>query len=113
MKKVVALVVLLWAVHAQTPAKTRFLAVYSVAHPPDQLTAAEKAILQQHAAYLKSLADRHIVTWAGHTNDPTEPHGYAEVEASETDARRYIANDPAVKAGIFHASVESFDEVVH
>jgi uncharacterized protein YciI len=33
--------------------------------------------------------------------------------ATESEAKAYIDNDPAVKAGIFKCTVESFTEVVH
>jgi uncharacterized protein YciI/uncharacterized damage-inducible protein DinB len=94
--------------------KARFLAVYELAHgTPDQLKPAEIAVLQQHAEYLKSLAAKGVLTWAGRTNNPKQPRGYAELYATETDAKAYIDNDPAVKAGIFRCTVESFTEVVH
>lgn len=94
--------------------KGKFLAVYELAHgTPDQLTPAQRAILQQHAAYVKSLVEKGVITWAGHTDNPTQPHGYAELTATETEAKTYIDNDPAVKAGIFKCTVESFTEVLH
>jgi uncharacterized protein YciI/uncharacterized damage-inducible protein DinB len=94
--------------------KAKFLAVYELAHgTPDQLTPAQRAILQQHSAYLKSLAEKGVLTWAGRTNNPTQPRGYAELAATESEAKAYIDNDPAVKAGIFKCTVESFTEVVH
>jgi len=116
MKKAI-LVLLLAAlpfVAAAADAKTKFLAVYSLVHgTPDQLTPEQIAVLQQHAAYLRLLAEKGVIVWAGRTNNPSQPRGYAEIVGTESEAKEYAANDPAVKAGIFQCIVESFTEVVH
>jgi uncharacterized protein YciI/uncharacterized damage-inducible protein DinB len=94
--------------------KAKFLAVYELAHgTPDQLKPADIAVLQQHAEYLKSLAAKGVITFAGRTNNPTQPRGYVELNATESEAKAYIDNDPAVKAGIFRSTLESFTEAVH
>lgn len=113
-----AIVVILLAalpfVAAAADAKAKFLAVYALAHgTPDQLKPEERTILQHHATYLKSLVDKGVITWAGHTNNPTQPRGYAEIVGTESEAKEYVANDPAVKAGIFQCTVESFTDVAH
>jgi uncharacterized protein YciI len=100
--------------YPKAAARIRFLATLTLAHgTPDQLTAPQRATLQQHAAYLKSLADKGIITWAGHADDPAHPRGFVELEvATVAEAKALVENDPAVKAGIFLCTVEPFTEVL-
>ncbi len=93
-------------------ARSRFIVVYSLAHgTPDQITPEQMAKLQEHGAYLVSQAQKGVIVWGGRTSDPVHPHGYAEIEVgSETEAKQYIANDPAVKAGIFQCTLEAFNQ---
>ncbi|MDR3698388.1 MAG: YciI family protein [Candidatus Sulfopaludibacter sp.] len=70
------------------------------------------AKLQEHAAYLASQIQQGVIVCAGRTGDPVHPHGYAEIEvASEADAKTFIGNDPAVKAGVFECTLAPFSEV--
>ncbi len=94
-------------------ARPKFLVVYALAHgTPDQLTPQQQAKVQEHSAYLAAQVQKGVVTWGGRTMDPVHPRGYVELEvASEADAKAYVSNDPAVKAGIFECTMEAFSEV--
>ena len=92
----------------------RFLVVYALAHGLDQLTPQQLATVQEHGAYLMAQVQKGVITWGGRTMDPVHPHGYVELAvASEADAKAYVNNDPAVKAGIFQCTVEAFGEIAH
>ncbi len=73
-------------------------------------TAAEAAIVDQHFQYLKELADRGVVSLAGRTlNTDSTSHGIVVFRAeSETDARRIMEDDPAVKIGVMLAELFPF-----
>lgn len=62
----------------------------------------EQGVLEQHLEYLEDLADRGVVRLAGRTqnNDPSS-FGIVIFRAdSPEDARRIMAEDPAVAAGV-------------
>jgi uncharacterized protein len=65
------------------------------------MTEAERKVMQQHAIYWKGLTDRGIAIVFGLVLDPKGPWGVGIVEAAdEPDARAIGTNDPAVKAGL-------------
>ena len=65
------------------------------------MTDAERTVMQKHAVYWKGLTDRGIAIVFGLVLDPKGPWGVAIVEtADEKDARTLGTNDPAVKAGL-------------
>ena len=99
--------------YPKTTPLAKFLVSYKMAHGTlDKLTPAELAKLQEHGAYLMAQMKNGVILWGGRTTDPAHPHGYIEIEgASEADAKAFIANDPAVKAGIFECTFEPFGEI--
>jgi uncharacterized protein YciI len=65
------------------------------------MTEAERKVMQEHVVYWKGLTDRRIAIVFGPVLDPKGPWGVAIVEvADEADARALGTNDPAVKAGL-------------
>ncbi len=84
-------------------------------------TPAEEQVMGEHVAYIKSLLGQGRLVLAGPSFEPTQaPEGTAlaldmappgiVVFAAESDeeARRIMEADPAVKAGVFKAQVNSF-----
>lgn len=70
-------------------------------------TPEEAAIVAQHFAYLKDLADQGVVVIAGRTlNTDESAFGITIFRAdSEESARAVMNNDPAVKNGIMRAEL--------
>ena len=65
------------------------------------MTEAERNVMQQHAIYWNGLTDRGIAIIFGLVLDPKGPWGVGIVEVTdEPDARAIGTNDPAVKAGL-------------
>ena len=65
------------------------------------MTEAERKVMQEHATYWKCLIDDSIATIFGLVLDPRGPWGVGIVDvANESDARALGTNDPAVKAGL-------------
>ncbi len=95
------------------------LARPQAAHSP---TEDEQRLIAEHFAYLKRLLAEGALRLAGRTGDAAEglgvsdaamqipdPFGIVVFEAeNDAAARRIMADDPAVRAGIFHASVKRF-----
>ena len=98
-----------------TAALAKFLVVYTLAHgTPADLTPPQMAKLQEHVAYLTTQVKNGVLLWGGRTADAEHPRGYAEIQvASEADAKTYVANDPAVQAGIFEYTLQPFVEITH
>jgi uncharacterized protein YciI len=74
-------------------------------HPPrpsfaQDMTAAEGALMQQHAGYLSDwLAKGNVVTF-GMVGDPAGAYGIAVMQAEDDDAlRRITENDPVIRSG--------------
>jgi uncharacterized protein YciI len=73
----------------------------------EDMSAEEAAVMEDHFAYLKSLLDAGTLILAGPSLDP--PFGIVVLEAeSEEEARRLIAADPSVAAGIQTPEVHPF-----
>jgi uncharacterized protein YciI len=70
-------------------------------------TPEENAAVARHFDYLKRLADQGTVHLAGRTLNTDEAcFGIVIFTAgSEAEARQIMENDPAVKAGVFHAQL--------
>jgi uncharacterized protein YciI len=70
-------------------------------------TPQEAAIVAQHLAYLKGLAEQGVVVLAGRTlNADESAFGIAILRAgSEESARAVMNNDPAVKNGVMRAEL--------
>ncbi len=70
-------------------------------------TAEEAAIVAQHFAYLKGLAEQGVVVVAGRTlNADESAFGIVIFTAdSEESARGVMTNDPAVKNGVMRAEL--------
>ena len=68
---------------------------------PGDITDAERAVMQEHAAYWTALTERRKVVIFGPVMDPKGVFGISIVEAeSEDEVRRSIAGDPVSKAGL-------------
>jgi uncharacterized protein YciI len=56
----------------------------------------EKSIMQQHAAYWKSMMDKGLTVVYGPVMDPKGAYGIGIIEAdSQQEVEGFIANDPA------------------
>ena len=65
------------------------------------MTEEESNIMKQHAAYWKDKADKGIALVYGPVRDPKGAYGLGIVEVeNEEEARRFAADDPAVKSGL-------------
>jgi len=70
-------------------------------------TLEEDRIVGEHFDYLKDLSDRGIVLLAGRTLNTDRSSFGIVVFVAEDDAtaRGILENDPAVRAGVFHAEL--------
>jgi uncharacterized protein len=66
---------------------------------PQDMTDAERKVMQEHVVYWKSLADKGVAVVFGPVLDPNGVWGVAVVEtADEAEARAIVPNDPVFKA---------------
>ena len=74
----------------------------------EEPTQEEAALLEQHFTYLKELTEQGTIVLAGRTTE--KPFvGVIIFYANDQDAAQIVMeNDPAIKAGIFHATLSSF-----
>jgi uncharacterized protein len=74
------------------------------------MTPEERAIQQRHLEYLLKARDRGAVILAGRTDEPPDrSFGLVLFQAaSETEARTFMANDPAVAGGLMNATLYPF-----
>ena len=71
------------------------------------MTPAEKAVMEEHAAYNRRLFDRGKILLGGAAADGAI--GILVLRADSPDeAREIFENDPVVKAGIGHAEIRPF-----
>jgi uncharacterized protein YciI len=64
------------------------------------MTDAERALMGQHAAYLKAEQEKGIAVLFGPVGDPRGAWGLGILEcADDTQARSITGNDPVVKSG--------------
>lgn len=70
-------------------------------------TPREQELVASHFAYLSDLTQRGIVLLAGRTlNADTDTFGIIIFSADDDDqARQIMADDPAVRQGVFHAKL--------
>jgi hypothetical protein len=83
--------------------KNRFLYKLFPPRPTftQDMTEAERKVMQEHSTYWKCLIDDSIATIFGLVLDPRGPWGVGIVDvANESFARALGTNDPAVKAGL-------------
>ena len=78
------------------------------------MTDAEAKLMQQHAAYWKSLMDRGLVIVFGPVSDPKGVYGVAVLELEEeADANALGGNDPTIKANVgFNFEVYPMDRAI-
>jgi uncharacterized protein YciI len=83
------------------------MVVFFVRAPPPRatfvqdMTEAERMVMNEHVAYWTGLAERGTVVVFGPVLDPKEVYGIAVVEVKDdAEMRALLANDPAVKAGV-------------
>jgi uncharacterized protein YciI len=67
----------------------------------EDMSGAERAMMQQHAAYwLDHMGKGHVVAF-GPVADPAGAYGIGIVKfADEAEARRFAENDPAMRCGL-------------
>ena len=71
---------------------------------PMDMSAEERAIMQQHVAYWKDLMDKGFVVAFGPVLDPNGVYGLGIIEAeSEVQVNSFIANDPATQINKYEA----------
>ncbi|HZA08415.1 MAG TPA: YciI family protein [Nitrososphaeraceae archaeon] len=83
-----------------TEKKNRFLCKLIPPRPSfvQDMTEAERKVMQEHAAYWKTLVDNGTAIVFGLVLDPKGPWGLGIVEvANESDVHMLGTNDPAVK----------------
>jgi uncharacterized protein YciI len=69
----------------------------------------ERRIVGEHFAYLVDLRDRGIAILAGRTQEASGTFGITIFEADdEVAARKVMAADPAVAAGVFVATLHPY-----
>jgi uncharacterized protein YciI len=92
----------------------QFICFISARRPtfPDDATEEELAVVGAHFQYLVALKDKGKLILAGRTQDES-PIGLSifEVESQE-EAEALVANDPAVKAGIFKPTLRPYQVAV-
>jgi uncharacterized protein YciI len=100
------------AAYPKSAAKSQFILIYTLAKGTlDQMKGEQLDFLAQHGVYLTSQIQKGVVKWAGRTMNPANVKGFVELEvASEADAREYLKNDPAIKAGVLVATIDAFAE---
>lgn len=95
------------AAPAATPAKTWFIRLI----PPrptfaTDMTAAEKALMQQHVVYWTEMYKKGVCVFGGPVLDPRGFYGVLAIRAaSEVEARAIASADPSVKGGVNHIDV--------
>lgn len=79
---------------------------------PDAPTEAEERLVREHFAYLATAYESGDVLYVGRTL--TAPHvGLAFFDAADDEhADAFVANDPAIRAGIFEGRAQPFREVL-
>ncbi|HEY7789001.1 MAG TPA: YciI family protein [Vicinamibacterales bacterium] len=88
------------------PPRTTFMA---------DMTAAERALMQEHATYWRGLMAQGFVIAFGPVADPNGPYGIAILRTEGADeARRLAADDPVIRATAgFGFDVHAMPSVVH
>lgn len=81
----------------------KYYFLYKLASPrptfPQDITEAEKELMQEHVTYWKGLADKGIAVVFGPVADPNGAWGLAIVEVEDRDAVHMLgANDPVIRA---------------
>jgi uncharacterized protein YciI len=67
------------------------------------MSADERALMQQHAAYFRGLFDQGKVLIFGPVLDPEDNFGMGVLEVDDVaEAERLLAQDPSVLAGLNH-----------
>jgi uncharacterized protein YciI len=94
------------------PAARQFLLRYEPVRKDftlQNMTDAERPVVAQHGAYLKSLFESGKLMLAGQVLDPNGLWGILIVHAADEDAAKAIATgDPGVKAKIFRVTALPF-----
>jgi uncharacterized protein YciI len=80
----------------------------------DGATAEERTLAGQHWAYSRDLLARDVVIFAGRTVTQTaDSFALVVIRASSLDAARAIAaDDPAVRGGVFRATVHPYQPML-
>ncbi len=75
----------------------------------ENMTAAEQAVVAGHLAYLNSLFDKGVLTFAGQVFDPKGLWGITVVNAPNAEtAKRILNEDPSIKNKVFQGEVIPF-----
>jgi uncharacterized protein YciI len=79
---------------------------------PDAPTEGEERLVREHFTYLSTAYESGVVQYVGRTL--TAPHvGLAVFDAADDEhADAFVANDPAVRAGVFEGRAQPFCEVL-
>ncbi len=97
---------------AQPPQTRQFLFRYEPVRPDftlQNVTEAERPVLAEHGAYLKSLTDQGKMILAGQAFDPKGLWGIAIVSAPDAEAATAMLEaDPVIKSKLFRAVVIPF-----
>lgn len=75
----------------------------------DDATEEEQRIVDEHFGYLRSLRDQGVLILAGRTQESVATFGITIFEAGDEEtAVAVMQNDPAVRAGVFAASLHPY-----
>jgi uncharacterized protein YciI len=75
----------------------------------ESATPREQDLVGEHFAYLVELRDRGVLILAGRTQENPGTFGLAIFEApDEASARSVMEDDPAVRAGVFAATLHPY-----
>ena len=113
MRRILVLALLFSAAAVAQPAPGRqFIFRYEPVRPGftlQNITEAERPVIVEHAAYLKSLTDQGKLTLAGQAFDPKGFWGIVIVAAADAEsANAMLQADPAIKSKLFRAVVVPF-----
>lgn len=79
---------------------------------PGDATDGELEVVAAHSAYLARLRDEDVVLLAGRTQDE-RPLGLVVLRLdSAQEAERVMADDPAVRAGVFHCEIRPYEVAI-
>jgi uncharacterized protein YciI len=113
MRRILLLTLLLSTAALAQPAQTRqFLLKYEPVRADftlQNMTEAERPVVMEHGAYLKSLTDQGKLILGGQVFDPKGLWGIVIVTAPDAEAANAMLQaDPSVKAKIFRGDVIPF-----
>ncbi len=105
----IALLLVILALAAPGAGKKHFLLTLSPTQELKKLSPAQQETLRQHTDYLNKLYLNGRLATGGKVEDANRPASLVVLEVDdEAEARRVLAGDPAVRAGLMEARIQPF-----